>query len=743
MKFVNVKKFLFQKWLSIVLVAGCAGIFLFNFISLFLPFAQYSQPVKAILIGAGYALFYFLCWRAWKHWMQPNLAVLKQHWLWHSLVALVFTALVLSLTQTTNPLYPVEHTIEIQTTGRLQFSRIIRETSNGEFSTLPSHLLTLQGDWNERNDMVDHQSAEPASILFRQMLLISDPVTYYLYFKPQATATDVDVLLNGTIFPIHIPSYQETNDFVIYEFTAPPVSSYSAFYRLWQAAYPVLRWTMLLIFYFSASVFIRTRAINKTNRFAHYTLLLVYSYLLFNSLNYQNQFVNFTDHNLVFFAAALAAFVLLPLGMIALLRQKPRTELVILIFIFLTAIGLRIYWIAMVPTAQVSDFGDFHRWALQLASGEPNLVMDRYATFTRALSLLYRITPSESMAEGLNIVLSLVSMAGLVWIGREIKHPHAGLLAAYFFAIFPSQIGMTGIVCTDILATATLVISAAFLARYWNHPRWFWLAGSAAFAGLGFSFRSTLIIYATIFLLPVLAGQVKTLKRIALFTVIIVAAFTAGVLSVKAAISPARVENMVISESRNIIWPLLNGVNIEAKGRNNNADTAMVFGWTPAEAYQKGIPLVIDRIFSDPAAFYRLLKVKYNYMFANASYGADLAFIGEDMNFDTFQTNWPYDTQDIRTGYAQLSQYSYWLVLAAALAFVFRFQPSLKPITWLNLFVILSALGAYAFFEVQPRYQRPIIPFILLTAALFYVLPSMRASKTQNRLEDQSAERQP
>lgn len=116
--------------------------------------------------------------------------------------------------------------------------------------------------------------------------------------------------------------------------------------------------------------------------------------------------------------------------------------------------------------------------------------------------------------------------------------------------------------------------------------------------------------------------------------------------------------------------------------------------------------------------------------------------MGEDMNFDTFQTNWPYDTQDIRAGYAQLSQYSYWLVLAAALAFVFRFQPNLKPITWLNLFVILSALGAYAFFEVQPRYQRPIIPFILLTAALFYVLPSMRTSKTQNRLEDQSAERQ-
>jgi hypothetical protein len=29
-------------------------------------------------------------------------------------------------------------------------------------------------------------------------------------------------------------------------------------------------------------------------------------------------------------------------------------------------------------------------------------------------------------------------------------------------------------------------------------------------------------------------------------------------------------------------------------------------------------------------------------------------------------------------------------------------------------------LGAYAFFEVQPRYQRPVIPFVILAAALVY-----------------------
>jgi hypothetical protein len=141
--------------------------------------------------------------------------------------------------------------------------------------------------------------------------------------------------------------------------------------------------------------------------------------------------------------------------------------------------------------------------------------------------------------------------------------------------------------------------------------------------------------------------------------------------------------------------------------------------WESDEITQNGLKMVLARLTQHPLEFMKMLKHKYAYMFGNATYIADIAFLGEDMNYNTFTTNWPYDTYEIRNAVGMIGQYSF--VLISIVAFGICYVPRKLihgEVVLINLLIIFSALLAYSFFEVQPRYFRPVIPYILIFASM-------------------------
>lgn len=709
---------LLQSFLLTAALPAGAGLLALNFINLFLPFAAYALPVKALAFAGCTAGGYALLWAVRRAGHLPDGDALKHGWAWRALLAAGLTLLTLLLTQARPPLVPVDISFTVEAAGPVRFSHAILQTGIAERSYLDLNFFQFEGDWLVENGSALHQGAQTGTMRYRQQGLFSQPLRYELYFLPQDAPGEARITLDGQTVLYPIPPVGADGSPVEVRLSAA-VSSVSSFYRLWLQLDRLARGLLLFAFFFLSMSALGTRAAGVGEQVVLYGLLWVSAYWVYHSLNFQDEFVHTGGHNLLLLGLAGLFFILVPLGMVALLRRVPRAEVWTLALILLLAAGLRIYWIQMVPTAQVSDFGDLHRWALQLARGEPGLTMDRHTTYARLVSLIYRLHPAADAAQGLNVMLSLLSVLGLYWLGRQCGNPQAGLLAAYCFAIFPSEIGMVTLVCTDIAAAAGLIWCAALLARFQRKPSWAWLAlGGLAF-GLALRIRPPLILYAPMLLTPLLPCK-PSLRRTGGYALAMVLGLVGGLLAVSALIAPARVDGMRIDERRSVILPLLNGTNIAERGLYNEPDAQLTQAWTAAETWSRGAPLVLERVFSDPVGFIGILKYKYSHLLANATYGANLAFLGSDMNYNTFQTGWPYPTQDVRRGYAQFSQYAYVCVLGAALLAALGWRESQRFPAWLNLVLFVCALGAYAFFEVQPRYQRPLIPFMLLLAAWFY-----------------------
>ncbi|NSW53292.1 MAG: glycosyltransferase family 39 protein [Anaerolineae bacterium] len=714
------KRPLLRRLYPVAFLLGGAALLTLFIIGTFLPFAQYTKALKvliAVIVMTG--CFGLLVW-LWKHLIQPNRAEIKAHVLYHGTAAILQALLLLSLLHAYSPVVPIALSFTLTTDTPLAFSHAALEQSFGRQHILNPAHYSYDGEWNFHDGISWHMGFENGTVRYDEMMTVSNPVRLQFSFQPLDTPAVVEINLNGTTETFEIHAGESTGEGSGFSTQFIPWPTYSTLYRVWLIAYPIARGMVIAVYFWLTSVAIRSKTRLRSEIILRSLAGFLYAYLFFISIHFQNELANVFNGNLLLFAAAVLIMTGGPLGITRLLRRHPHLQPWLLLAVGLLAVVLRVYWIRMVPTAQVSDFGRFHTWALQLAAGTPNLEMDRYATFTRLVSLLYRISPTAAIVQGANIGLSLLSMLGIYWIGRETGQATAGVVGAYLFALFPSQISMVGLVNTDIPSVTLLVLTAAMLVSCLRRRQWRWLWAAALFFAVAFSIRAPLLMYAPILLLPLLFDPPRNWRRVGLYAASLIVPFLVGLAAVNAIIAPAVVEGMVVEEGKNVIWPLLNGTNIAARGRNNDPDHQLILSWSAEEAWQKGLPMVAERIFSQPVAYYNLLKVKYSHQFANSAYGADLAFLDEDMNFQTFQTGWPYPTQEVRRGFALFSQYSYWCVLGAAMLLAWTWRREDASITGLNLVMLVCALGAYAFFEVQPRYQRPVIPFVILAAALVY-----------------------
>ncbi|MCD4752740.1 MAG: glycosyltransferase family 39 protein [Anaerolineaceae bacterium] len=703
----------------LLILSGLCSITLINIL---FSLAMNTKFIKAGALLIGFLLVSILFYYLYFQFIHAILPDVASHWLRNGLIAILLTFIILSLTPLHLPYYPVEHKIQISTTSALSFSHIMRIMKDATPQRVALSVLEFSGTWRIDGKFLVHQGSQEGQIQYQKVEFVRDDLYYQLFFKRQTEPASATITVDGESYEVVIEPANNGNETTLQKvlIEASPKPSSSQFWRLWIQVYPYFyRLTLFILVLASVSVILsrERKILNQMLRLGLFTVLMLLFWL---TLNFQNHSFNYWTINSIFPLIALLFFFVFPFLIVALLRRLPKSKQIIIILTFLLAAGLRIYWVVMVPTAQVSDFGRFHHWALQLASGEPGLVIDRYSNFTRALSMLYRVFPTDNAMEVLNILFTFVTMFCLYQIGKECKQEEAGILAAYLFAIFPEQIGMVTIVCTDILAVALLTSSVLLIVMSMQLNKMKYLFMGAFLFGLSYIIRGAMLIYFPVLLFPVSLNFQKNIKVSVGKLGLIMLGFIAAVGLMTGLLNLIQVDHMMIDEGRNIIWPLVNGTNIEKGGRNNSEDQDMVFSWPAEEATRNGIKVVLERVFSDPVAYYRFLKIKYEYIFADASYGSITAFRDETGEFLSFKTDWKGETELVRQGYAQLSQYAYLIVLLAAVLASLKNNTSLKSMVLPSLIILVCSLGAYAFFEVQPRYHRPIIPSLILLAALFF-----------------------
>lgn len=712
--------------ITVCIIAIVSVLALYNGIALFLPFALFDRSTKTVVILIGFILIFSLFLFIYKRFISQRINVLSQNWLRYMLLAVVSSTLIFSLTYAHLPLYPINTKISINAVGPVVIRQVNAQLGNGQIQRLDLDTQ-LYGAWEEFEGTFTIVGSESGRIDLEGMHLSSGNMLYVFEFIPQSLSAEVKIDINGENFDLQIPSAAAHDGIYRFEAAVKQMPAATAFWQVWVGVLPYLRWLFLFVSLLLASLFIKFEQGRFWDWGLRYTLFLALSFLFYNALLFQNQFVNPQAHHIFWLLIALTAAVLIPMGMLWLVNKHPNAKAIFLVGIFLLAAGLRFYWVSMVPTGQVSDFADFHNWALQLAAGEPHLVMDRHVTFSRLVGPVYKVSPQHEIMEGINIIFSMLSIFSIWQIGKVLKQENAGIVGAYLFAIFPSQISMVTLVCSDIIAVGLLCLSALWMLLFLQRKTLIYLFLSGLVFGISLAIRSAMLIYLPLFLL-IFYGmpQLKRLKATSLRVLLAVIGLTAGFLSIKGIASTIRVPDMHIAEERSVIIPLLNGTNINALGRFNFEDEALAYSWEEDSILRNGFITIYERVIKNPVGFYELLKHKFAYNFGDGTYGEDHAFLGADMDYSTFKTGWNYEAYDIRGAFALLSQYTYWVVLGLALTNLFVKPDEHKSLIGLMALIItISAIAAYTFFEVQPRYQRPIIPFIILMAA--YALTKLTA----------------
>jgi hypothetical protein len=488
--------------------------------------------------------------------------------------------------------------------------------------------------------------------------------------------------------------------------------------------YPIANFLTLFITISLAFFYIDAINQEKIAKWIQFLIFTILFYLFWLALPYQNRFYSMESRNWLTLLVGVIVVGVVPLGFVFLVRRFPKTRGFVFAGVLLLAVAVRFYWIRMVHSVPVSDFGDFHKWALLLLQdgNGGRIYIDRYPNFVRLLSLFYRVFPTIQAVQVLNVVFSVGTaglIGGILW-GYGLYTE--GVIAAYLFAIFPSELAMVTLVNTDIPAVFFLALSVFLFALFLKNQK----NGHLVLAAIGFCFanilRGALVIYMMVFVVGFVIQfvQKKEFKKVLLSVGIFLISFIVATKAIGVGINQVTVEGLEIEEGYYMIWPLVNGVNVETLGRTNDADNALVHSWDADQATSIGLEVVFERLFSNPIGFYKILGEKFEYIFADATYMTLWAFVDESLETFNIEIGWKQPVAEVQAIFAQLSQYVYLIVLLFGVVASFHYSSRNSTLYLLPIMVILSSLLAYTFFEVQPRYQRPIIPFLIMIASLVF-----------------------
>ena len=399
-------------------------------------------------------------------------------------------------------------------------------------------------------------------------------------------------------------------------------------------------------------------------------------------------------------------------------------------------LALRIAWLAAVPPVQTSDYQRYLNAARNLLAQHAfveTLNGHVFRAFTPpglplALAGAIRVLGDHAWTPAiLNLLLYLATSMLLASMARRLVGQQGALISVLLFAIWPTNIALTGLAASEPLFLLLMVGSCYF---QWLPPaaalRYSPVCGMAA--GLATLTRPTALTIPVLWAAFVLLKGVRAIKpwlsSIALAT-----------LFLAVTVAPWSFRNYSVLKS--FVPVSTNGGDVFYRANNPLATGS----WTP-RGERDLAPYLDDEVLWNRTGFHWGMEWIRNHPsgFAKLAIKKQFLFLGSDETGVYWAVERPYPQRTtlatVGRGLSDLWWLGMWVLLSFAL--ILHGQALCRNPQFVSLLLpFLYFAGIHAIFESQERYHIPAIPFLLILVGLAFTKgPPSDGSSELNREND-------
>jgi len=185
--------------------------------------------------------------------------------------------------------------------------------------------------------------------------------------------------------------------------------------------------------------------------------------------------------------------------------------------IIILTIVIRLYYFFIVNNQPIWwDEAEFLNLAKHWASGIEHLRYDavRPVLFSLIAALFFKISPTEFLPRAFMLILSVISVIGVYYLGKELYNERIGLLSSFFTSVFYLNLFFTFRLQMDIPSLAFLVFGTLFFYRYFKYNSNKDLYIGAALISIGTLFKqSAVFVLLAFFIYFLTTEKLKFLKK--------------------------------------------------------------------------------------------------------------------------------------------------------------------------------------------------------------------------------------
>jgi len=189
----------------------------------------------------------------------------------------------------------------------------------------------------------------------------------------------------------------------------------------------------------------------------------------------------------------------------------------ILFAIIVFAFAVRLYFFVLVKNQPVwwdeSEYLNMAKhWALGVEHLRYNAV--RPVLFSLVIALLFKISPTEFLPRFFVLSLSLISVIGVYYLGKELYNEKIGLLSSFFASVFYLNLFFTYRLLMDIPSLAFFIFGALFFYKYFKYKSNKSLYLAAFLISIGTLFKQSIaFILGAIFIYVLITERLNFLKK--------------------------------------------------------------------------------------------------------------------------------------------------------------------------------------------------------------------------------------
>jgi len=391
----------------------------------------------------------------------------------------------------------------------------------------------------------------------------------------------------------------------------------------------------------------------------------------------------------------------------------------VMALILLMAAGIRIYFINNLPTQPIYDYATYQLTAAQVSQGNweaLTLLEGKPWGYPLLLGLIYKPLGVKILfAQYLNVILSLISIALLYLLVNRLVGQSYGLLAAFLYALLPSQVFMNNVVNSEILFITLVLSGVYFSIRFMQDYRWRNLVLAGVFLGLSQAVRPVGMIYLLVFMAFLFLQLFpRHLKRVVKYWAVILLSFYLMLLPFLA-MKSAIYKEVILWEKGTFGMVFVMGTNVNSGGFWNQEDYDYLKSLFIK--YDNNAERVNREAFK--LALWRLTRSEeFKFMVPSKIYNM--------WSIDTFGFEWANEDgkggmiikeeEPLRT-YRGVSQIFYALLLFLIVSSIAGFPMEKDAGYRYVMLIFLAFFVLHIFIEIQGRYHMPLTPFFLVMLA--------------------------